>query len=143
MQIYTPLKSDFIRYKKQFDKDRFANHNGIYLEEASPGYATASMEISELHLNSVGVLHGGALFALADFAFAVASNAHGRIALAIEAEISFFTAIDSGVLTAVAKEANLNNRLGTYLVDIYNETNDLIAHFKGTVYRKSQILDFG
>jgi acyl-CoA thioesterase len=136
------LKSDISKYQRQFDKDQFAKHNGIQLLEAFPGYAKACMEIREFHLNSVGVLHGGALFTLADFTFAVASNAHGRVALAIDAEISFFKAIQSGVLTATAREISLNNKLGTYLIDIFNEKEELIANFKGTVYRKNETLDF-
>ena len=129
-------------YHKQFDKDQFAKSNGIKLIEASPGYAKASMEVTENHHNSVGIVHGGAMFTLADFAFAVASNSHGRVALAIDAEISFFKAVSIGTLTAVAKEISLNNKLGTYLVELINEKEESIAHFKGTVYRKKDTLDF-
>lgn len=136
------MNSDIFKYQRQFDKDRFARHNGIRMVEAAPGFAKANMEIQDFHLNSVGVLHGGALFTLADFAFAVASNAYGRVALAIDAEISFFKALQSGELTATAREISLNNRLGTYLIDIYNENEELIANFKGTVYRKNETLDF-
>lgn len=130
------------KYHKQFEQDKFAKIAGIKLIEASPGYAKASMEIKENHHNSVGIVHGGALFTLADFTFAVASNSHGRIALAIDAEISFFKAVSTGTLTATAKEISLNNKLGTYLVEIINEKEEQIAHFKGTVYRKKETLDF-
>lgn len=136
------MNSEISKYQRQFDKDRFAKHNGVQLVEAAPGYAKASMAIQDFHLNSVGVLHGGALFTLVDFAFAVASNAHGRVVLAIDAEISFFKALQSGVLTATAKEISLNNKLGTYLIDIFDEKEELIANFKGTVYRKNETLDF-
>jgi acyl-CoA thioesterase len=130
-------------YHKQFEKDNYAKASGIKLIDASPGYAKAIMEICEIHHNSVGIVHGGAMFTLADFAFAVASNSHGRVALAINAEIAFFKASSTGILTAVAKEISLNNKLGTYLVDITNEKDEQIAHFKGTVYRKKETLDFG
>lgn len=130
-------------YKKQFDKDLFAKNAGIRLLKASPGFATAQMKVRPRHLNSVNVVHGGAIFTLADFAFAVAANAHGKMALAIDAEISFFKAVNSGTLTAVAKEISLNFKLGTYLIEIFNEKEELIAHFKGTVFRKSEILEFG
>lgn len=129
-------------YNKQFDKDKFAKVNGIKLIDAAPGFASASMEICENHHNSVSIVHGGALFTLADFAFAVASNTHGRVSLAINAEISFFKALSVGILTAVAKEISINNKLATYLVEIKNENEELIAHFKGTVYRKQETIDF-
>ncbi|WP_297098729.1 PaaI family thioesterase [uncultured Draconibacterium sp.] len=130
------------KYHKTFGKDVFAANNGIKLVEAEPGYAKSSMEIKPSHYNSVGIVHGGALFTLADFTFAVASNSHGRVALAIDAEISFFKATSSGTLTAVAKEISLNGKLGTYLVEITNEANEHIAHFKGTVYRKKDKIEF-
>ena len=130
------------KYHKTFEKDRFAKTSGIKLVDAAPGYAKAEMEIRGNHLNSVGVVHGGAMFTLADFAFAVASNSHGKLALAINAEISFFKSVKAGVLTAVAKEISLHNRLGTYLIEIQNENSELVAHFKGTVYRKIEAVNF-
>ena len=132
----------FSAYRKQFDKDGFAKSLGIRLIEASPGYAAAQMEVEVRHLNSVGTLHGGAIFTLADFVFAVASNAHGKIAMAINAEISYFKAIHSGTITARAREISLHAKLGTYLVDIYNESGDLIANFKGTAYRRNEIINY-
>jgi acyl-CoA thioesterase len=129
-------------YRKQFDKDEFAKSAGILLMEAYPGYAVAQMKVTEKHLNSVGTLHGGAMFTLADFTFAVASNAHGKVALAIHTEISFFKAVRSGTLKAVAHEISLHEKLGTYLVEIFDDEGVLIAHFKGTAYRKHEMLHF-
>ncbi len=130
------MKENRTIYHNEFEKDLFAKSIGVKLLDARPGYAKVSMEINKNHHNSVGVIQGGALFTLADFAFAVASNSHGRVALAIDAEISFFKAVSEGTLTGVAKEISLNGKLGTYLVEITNEEGLHIAHFKGTVYRK-------
>lgn len=126
---------------KKFEKDLFAKTSGIKLEKVLPGYAKAVMKVTENHLNAVGVVQGGAIFTLADFAFAVASNSRGKIALAIDAEISFFKSVNTGTLTAEAREISLHNKVGTYLIDISNEIGELIAHFKGTVYRKSDSID--
>ena len=136
------MNESLAKYIKQFEKDEFAKSSGIKLIDASLGYAMARMIIAKNHYNSVGIVHGGALFTLADFAFAVASNTHGRVSLAIDAEISFFKAISLGTLTAIAKEISINNKLATYLVEIKNEDEMLIAHFKGTVYRKKETLNF-
>jgi acyl-CoA thioesterase len=129
------------KISSKFENDRYAKLSEISLTEASPGYARAIMVINEKHLNAADVVQGGAIFTLADFAFAVASNSHGRLSLAIDAEISFFRSVRAGTLTATAREISLHNKLGTYLIDITNEKNELIAHFKGTVYRKNT--DFG
>ncbi len=136
------MDPSFQQYLKTFEKDQFAKTSGIKLLDASPGYAKAQMIINQNHLNAVGVVHGGAMFTLADFTFAVASNTQGKVALAIDAEISFFKSVSSGVLTSVAKEISLHNKLGTYLIEIFNEENVLIAHFKGTVFRKNQEIQF-
>ncbi len=136
------MNPSFQQYLKTFEKDQFAKTSGIKLLDASPGYAKAQMIINQNHLNAVGVVHGGAMFTLADFTFAVASNTQGKVALAIDAEISFFKSVSSGVLTSVAKEISLHNKLGTYLIEIFNEENVLIAHFKGTVFRKNQEIQF-
>jgi len=136
------LENSFFAYKHHFDKDEFAGRAGIQLLEASPGYAVAKMEVTPHHLNSVGTLHGGAIFTLADFVFAVASNTHGKIAMAINTEISFFKAVRSGTITAVAIEISLHEKLSTYLVEITDETGSLIAHFKGTAYRRSEMIHY-
>ena len=125
-----------------FKGDNFARENGIVLVSCNPGHAIVKVEITSRHLNGAGVVHGGLLFTLADFAFAVASNTHGKISLAINADISFFKAVSSGIMTAEAKEISLHNKLATYLIDIVNEKGELIANFKGTVYRKSETMTF-
>ena len=119
-----------------FKNDRFADHIGIELLEVSEGRAKAKMEIQEHHLNGVNIAHGGAIFSLADLAFAVASNSHRTIALGINASISYLKAATGGTLVAEAKEVSLNPKLATYEVRVTDENNDLIAIFLGTVYRK-------
>ena len=54
------------------------------------------MEISDIHLNSIGTVHGGALFTLADFTFALAANSHGIVTVAINANISYLKAVTEG-----------------------------------------------
>jgi acyl-CoA thioesterase len=136
------MEEFYSKFSKKFEEDQFAKISDVKLLEAAPGYAKASMKISKKHLNAAGVVQGGAIFTLADFTFAVASNTRGKLALAIDTEISFFKSVDSGILTAIAKEIALHNRLGTYIVDIINDAGEMIANFKGTVYRKNNSLDY-
>ena len=117
--------------------DRFAQFLGIELLEASPGRAKAKLVIKEHHLNSFKTVHGGALFSLADFVFAVAANAHGTVAMAINVSISYLKAVTGGTLFAEADEISLNPKLGTYAVRVTDETGDLVATFQGMTYRKS------
>jgi len=127
---------------KQFftEHDLFAKHSGIELLEAAKGYAKVSMTIRDYHLNGVKTVHGGAIFTLADFAFAVASNSHGRIAMGINVTISYVKAATKGILIAEAKEISLNSKLGNYIVNITDDEHNLVAVFQGTAYRKKDEL---
>jgi len=126
--------------KKFIAHDLFARHLGIEVLEYSQGKALARMEINSHHLNSAGILHGGAIFGLADAVFAVASNSHGTLAVAINAGISYFRAVRSGTIFAEAEEVSLNPKLATYVIRVKDEKGDPIALFEGTVYRKKERL---
>ena len=126
-----------------FKTDQFSTHNGIELIDASNGHATAKMVVQPHHLNGLGTVHGGALFTLADFCFAAACNSHGTVAVAIDANITFMKAISTGVLYATGKEIAKNFKLGSYVVEVRNEADELIAQFQGLAYRKSEPLPFG
>ena len=119
------------------ENDAFARYLGVELPAYGDGRATARMTVQAHHLNSAGYLHGGAIFSLADAAFSAAANSHGVLALSIDANISYFEAVRGGVLSAEAREVARTPRLATYLIDVRDGRGTLIAHFRGTVYRKS------
>ena len=122
--------------RELLSKDAFAEHNGIELVEIGPGMARAVMTVGKEHFNGVGIVHGAAIFSLADFAFAAASNSHGTVAVAINANISFVKAATQGTLTADAKEQSINPQLATYLIDVTDDEGERVATFQGMVYRK-------
>jgi len=121
-------------------KDKFASHCGIDLVDVAPGWAKTSMKIEPHHLNGAGTVHGGAIFTLADFAFAVASNSHGSLAMGINTSVSFVKAVSEGTLCAEATEQSLNHKLASYLVRITDDAGDMVAIFQGMVYRKKQLI---
>jgi acyl-CoA thioesterase len=124
--------------RRFLERDLFAKHSGIELELVEPGHARARMEIRNYHLNGANIVHGGAIFTLADYAFAGAVNSREQIAVGISATISYAKAATAGVLIADAREISLNHKLGTYLVEVRDEENALIAMFQGTAYRKKE-----
>ncbi len=126
--------------KKFFEKDRFSKHVGIELMEAGEGHAKARLQIKEQHVNSVGLVHGAVIFALADLVFAVAGNSHGTVAVAINVSISFLKAARSGTLYAEGEEISRNPKLGSYAINVTDDSGDLIAIFQGMVYRKNDPL---
>lgn len=125
-----------------FQGDRFALLAGVELLETGNGYAKARMEIKPEHLNGGGVCQGGAIFTLADLAFAAATNSHARLTLSISSDIHFFKSESKGFLYAEAREAFSHRQLAHCEVRITNDAGDLIATFNGTGYRKETALPF-
>lgn len=123
-------------FEQFVEQDRFAKHIAVEMVEAGDGHAVARMRLEDYHLNSHGTVHGGAIFALADAAFAAASNSHGVPAVAINVSISYLKAVSTGTVTAIAKETSLNSTLATYEVRITSDKDELVAIFQGMVYRK-------
>lgn len=101
--------------------------------EVTAGRAVARMALQSFHFNSVKVVHGGAVFTLADFAFAAACNSHGTVTLAINVSISLLRAVSDpeDVLTAVAEEEDLNPKISTCEVRVTNRAGELVALFHG------------
>ena len=127
---------------KQFfaNEDKFARHCGIELLDLGAGWARTAMHIEPHHLNGAGTVHGGAIFTLADFAFAVASNSHGHLAMGISTSVAFVKAALRGTLFAEAREQSRNPRLAAYTVQITDDAGDTVAIFQGMVYRKKDAI---
>jgi len=123
--------------KKIFKADRYAALTGVEILDAGKGYCRACLKIEDKHMNAANVVQGGAIFTLADLAFAVASNSRGRLALAINVNISFLKAASKGMLYAIAREVAEPGKLGAYDVLVTDDNNHIIARFNGMVYRKN------
>jgi len=124
--------------RRFFLNDKFAERANIELISVSPGQARAKMTLHPHHLNGYGTVQGGAIFTLADFAFAAASNSHGTVAVAINVSITFMKAGKTGALWADAKELSRNVKLGSYTVEVKDDEGELVALFQGLAYRKSE-----
>lgn len=124
----------------RFAQDPFARSMGIRLEELGPGHARASMETSAASANFHGSVHGGAIFALADVAFAAASNSHGVPAVALTMEIQYLSPGRPGVkLVAEATEEDCRRRTALYRIAVREaEQGALVALLQGRVYRMAE-----
>ncbi len=130
--------------KSFFRRDRMAAELGMTLAEVTPGGAVATMTVEDRHLNGMGMAHGGAIFTLADFAFAAACNSHGTVAVALNVSISYVKAAGKGAaLTATAEETSRGRRTGTYAIRVADEQDRTVALFHGLAYRKDEQIDWG
>ncbi|MDK2935543.1 PaaI family thioesterase [Acetobacterium sp. K1/6] len=118
--------------------DQFAKLVGLELVKVELGYAEVRMMITEKHLNGVGIVQGGALFTLADFAFAAAANADGKVTIGINANITYSKPAKGKTLLAKAMETSSSRSLCNYTVDIFDEDNAvLVAKFNATGFIKN------
>lgn len=126
------------QFREEFEKaDIFANHCGMRLIKAEGGCAEAEMDAKSFHKNGVGMVHGGAIFSLADFCFAAASNSDGNLAVAVNANISFINRADEGMIYASARRLATNPKMSSYLVEL-KQNDKIIAVFQGMAYHKTQ-----
>ncbi len=128
--------------KKFFERDRFAHYVGIELIKVGAGFAVTRLELSEKHLNGLDLVQGGAIYTLADFAFAAATNSGGLATVGINTGITYFKAPRGKVITAEAKELEAGKKICGCDVNILDEDGSLVARFSGTGYRKDMKIDF-
>ena len=131
---------DFLEQLKAHinEHDTFAKSNLMKLETVREGYAEAVMEITEDSCNAVGTVQGGAIFTLADLAFAGAANSYGDKCVAMSAAVSFIRPGSGKILRAVAREVNKGRRSCVIEVEVRGETEKLVAkiQFTGFFYEK-------
>ena len=120
--------------------DRFAREAGAEILTIEPGYAKVRMEVTPAHLNAAGVCQGGALFTLADLAFAAVANSYTQITLSLSANITFLKAVSCGWLYAEAREVHHHNRIPYIEVHITQEDVTLVAIMTSSGYRKKDTL---
>jgi acyl-CoA thioesterase len=136
-----PLNSEDIELAERvaqgmLAQDAMSRALGISILEIRPGYARLKMIVRPDMLNSHSICHGGAIFTLADSAFAFACNSYNRSTVASGCSIDFITPARIGdELTAEASERALPGRLGLYDVAVTNQSNHPIAFFRGRSYR--------
>lgn len=124
---------------RMYESDAFSKWLGIEIIESEEGRCKLKMTVREEMCNGFGIIHGGVTFSLADSALAFASNAHGRLSVALECSISFPNAVNVGdVLIAEATEVSLTNKIGIYNIPVTNQKGEVVGVFKGSVYRTSK-----
>ena len=116
-------------------KDQFAQHLKIGIVEMRPGYAKVRLKVEEHFLNGLRFAHGGVIFSVADYAFALASNTQEENALGINTTMNFIKAAGLGdELIAEVSEVSRSRRLGTYQGTVTNQNGVILAQFQSMAY---------
>ncbi len=116
--------------------DAFSRWLGVEVLEVGVKRAVIRMTVRDEMVNGFGTAHGGIVYAFADSAFAFATNSDGQISVAVDCTISYPTAVRPGdVLTATGIEQSSTRKLGFCEVTIRNQRDEVVGHFRGTIYR--------
>ena len=123
---------------KMLSLDAFSQWMGIEILECEIGHCRVGMTIRNEMLNSMSKAHGAISYALADTAFGFAANTHGKFAVSIETSINHIEALNEGdYLIAESVIEKVNNKLGFNVIEV-KRGDELVALFKGVVYRTSK-----
>ena len=120
-----------------FSDDRFATDNGISLDELDGEHAVTSLTLEARHRNAFGGVMGGAIFTLADFAFAALTNGRGKVTVAQQVCINYLSAVKGAKLTATARYRKDGRSSCVVNVDVVDDTGREIAQFVGTGFKLS------
>jgi len=102
--------------------DGYAKHIGFHVKYTGDGSGSGELEVQDIHLNPNGVVHGGAIFSLADTTMGAAlfsSLAKGEICATIQINISYFKPVREGRLTCEAGVINRGKRVANMQALVY------------------------
>ncbi|MEJ2589472.1 MAG: PaaI family thioesterase [Deltaproteobacteria bacterium] len=100
----------------QVASEAYAEKLSLTLTELSDGYAVVEMVPDPRHGNMFEMVHGAAIISLMDEAFQASCNSHGRVAVALNMNVTFHK--------------------------VWDEDGTLIASCQALAYRKNEMLPF-
>ncbi len=126
-------EDNITRLKAAEAKEPIAAFLKIKLAELTPGYARVTLKILPEHLNFNGMVFGGIVMAVADQAFAYATNSLVTPSIATQFNIHLISGAAVGdELTAECRVIKSGRRIGVSEMTVTNQTGKLIAKATGT-----------
>jgi len=123
---------------KMLSQDAYSTWLGIEIIACEVGRVKVGMKIRKEMLNSMNKAHGGISYSLADTAFGFTANTHGKYAVSIDTSINHIVALNEGdYITAEATVDVQKTKVGFNIVEV-KRGDEVVALFKGVVYRTSK-----
>jgi len=116
--IDVSLRDELFERVKMIYSAQYTQFNGISIISISDDEVRLRMPV-EGKRNSLGFVHGGAVFTLADNAFAFAANIRGDAQIALSGNIVYHRPGLGKELTAVTSKVSDTNSVSTYIVKVY------------------------
>jgi acyl-CoA thioesterase len=127
------MNIDLEHIRGYFKNDRFATENGMVIDSVTEDCVVCGMEICEKHRNAAGGVQGGAIFTLADLAFAVHCNlamvcGEGvKLTVGQSCSISFLKSTRGKRLTAISTCISKGRSISVYRIRIEDDLGVEIA----------------
>jgi len=127
-------KNDLLTQLSELEKtEPIANFLGMKLEKLTPGYARITMPMKQEYINFNGMVFGAIVMAVADQAFAYATNSLNMPNLAIQFNINLIAAANAtDILTAECRVVKAGRRISVSEMKVINQNERLIATATGT-----------
>ncbi len=120
----------------RYGNDQFATKAlGAVIEGAGDGYAKCLLELREIHRNSVGNVMGGVPAVLADFCFAVASDADANHVVTLNSNLTYLGMAKDDRLIAEGRRIKDGRSTCCYTVDITDGIGTQVAVANITGFR--------
>jgi len=130
------------KIKQRIENEPYGRLFAIKVVEIRKGYSKVVMAAKPEFENMFNIIQGGAVFSLADFAFAAAVNAYEEMAVAMNINISYIKSAMSGEeLTAEAKEISRGSKTSVYSITVKNNKQELIAVLQAVAYIKGKTVN--
>lgn len=119
-----------------FSHDTFAYRQaGCRIVEAWKGHGVAEMVVDPAkHLNAEGRVMGGAVFTLADYAFAAASLCGAASSVSLASTIEFMKGTQGNKLVATCDVDRSGRKVGFYTIDVTDDEGEHVARVVTTCY---------
>jgi acyl-CoA thioesterase len=131
------MEKNLEKIRHFFKADRWASGAGIVIDSANDETVQCSMEIQDIHRNAGGAVQGGAIFTLADLAFAVhcnlelASGEDRGITVGQSCSISFLKSSRGTRLIARSCRLSRGKSISVYRISISDDLGTPIAEMLG------------
>jgi acyl-CoA thioesterase len=126
-------EADIDNLKTREAAEPIASFLKMRLVELAPGYAKVTMKLTPDHLNFNGMVFGGIVMAVADQAFAYATNSLVSPSIATQFNIHLISGAAVGdELTAECRVIKSGRRIGVSEMTVTDRDGKLIARATGT-----------
>lgn len=123
------------KLSERIRKNAFMQHNFIQLESIEPDRAVFRLEIRPESRNPFGMVHGGALYTLADNAAGSAAHTDGRYYVTQSGALHFLDNRAHGVIRATGRIRHRGGSTVLAEVDITDESGALLATGEFSFFR--------